>query len=480
MFYDVKNDTLFRSKLGKNAKIQTQLNPNKAIGNIDAGDFDEPTPTGFVNNNLKIGAIDADQWDEPTTTAFVNNNLKIGTIDADQWDEPSLTSFANDKVKEGKIDADQWDEPTLNASYESFTSNTKINYVNLTKSKNENVFNVTPKVGSHDMTQVFLGPKNHIGKNQGAGVNNRFFKSKNPGIDGNYNTYKFENRFTFKMIGDTERFANSQSIHDNFDSFRERNFVDQNHVANFQYKSFFGAGAAGGALKPGRMVGRTRFYSSSNGEIFYPSNHYIHARTSKDALLNLIYKGTQHNGSNPTQDPINRDPNPGSAAYIIRVGGADTVQRIKVERPVSVTQREITIKASGDNGAFTFELFKRTTSLGSVELHTRGSGGLNRVGSISFGITGNIRDYNYKITPSTTGHSISNARPIKEIIAGNPFISIISFICGIYLFIICPFQTFGSWCINFACAKYISYKLSIFSYISIFVVSLNVSNHSSA
>ena len=69
------------------------------------------------------------------------------------------------------------------------------------------------------MTQVFLGPKNHIGKNQGAGVNNRFFKSKNPGVHGDFNTYKFENRFTFKMIGDTERFANSQSIHDNFISF---------------------------------------------------------------------------------------------------------------------------------------------------------------------------------------------------------------------------------------------------------------------
>ena len=43
-----------------------------------------------------------------------------------------------------------------------------------------------------------------------------------------------------------------------------------------------------------------------------------------------------------------------------------------------------------------------------------------RKGKISFGITGNIRDYNYKITPSTSGHSISNARPVKEIIAGRP------------------------------------------------------------
>ena len=118
MFYDVKNDTLFRSKLGKKTKIQTKLNPNKAIGIIDAGDFDEPTVTSFANNNLKIGTIDADQWDEPTLLGFANNKVVEGVIDADNSDEPTVTSFANNKVGEGKIDADQWADPTLNASYE--------------------------------------------------------------------------------------------------------------------------------------------------------------------------------------------------------------------------------------------------------------------------------------------------------------------------------------------------------------------------
>ena len=93
------------------------------------------------------------------------------------------------------------------------------------------------------MNEFFLGPKNNIGNNQGTSSFNRFFKSKNPGVGGDYNTYKFENRFTFKTIGDTERFHNSQSHHDVFTSFRNRNFVDQNHVANYQYKSFFGTGA---------------------------------------------------------------------------------------------------------------------------------------------------------------------------------------------------------------------------------------------
>ena len=80
------------------------------------------------------------------------------------------------------------------------------------------------------------------------------------------------------------------------------------------------------------MVGRTRFFSSSNGEIFYPSNHYIYARTSKDVLNKLIYKGTQHVGTYPTQDPLGLDVKPSSSAYTIDVGGSDTLKKLKVIR----------------------------------------------------------------------------------------------------------------------------------------------------
>ena len=80
------------------------------------------------------------------------------------------------------------------------------------------------------------------------------------------------------------------------------------------------------------MIGRTRFFSSSNGEIFYPSNHYIYARTSKDVLDNLIYKGTQYSGTNPTTDPLGLDPQRTVSAYTIDVGGSDTLKKLKVIR----------------------------------------------------------------------------------------------------------------------------------------------------
>ena len=62
--------------------------------------------------------------------------------------------------------------------------------------------------------------------------------------------------------------------------------------------------------------------------------------------------------------------------------------------------------------------------MGSVELHTvRGTDGLESRGKISFGITGNVRDYNFKITPTNSRHSISSARPMREKIKGRSGIS---------------------------------------------------------
>ena len=52
------------------------------------------------------------------------------------------------------------------------------------------------------------------------------------------------------------------------------------------YSSLFGSNGA--ATVNGRMVGITRFFKTdAAGNITYPSNHYINARTSKDVLDNF-------------------------------------------------------------------------------------------------------------------------------------------------------------------------------------------------
>ena len=308
--YDVKNDILFRSKM-KRAKVQTKLNPNYATATIDA-----------------------DKSDEPSITSFANQNYKTATIDADKWDEPSVSSTANEKYKTSTaIILDN--RVTTSGLYQNIRGGTAVSMVDTSNSARQPVYKVVPKVGGgNDMTRVFLGWKNDIAKNYGTASNNRFFKSSKQGVHGDYNTYKYETRYTFKTIGDTEVFMGSASIHDNYRLFQNRHLVDQN--SGYTYASYFGVGAGitGNAPKDGRMVGRTRFFSSSNGEIFYPSNHYIHARTSKDVLNNLIYKGTQHNGSPSTKDPLGLDTQPSSSAYTIQVGGSDTKRRLKVIRDI--------------------------------------------------------------------------------------------------------------------------------------------------
>ena len=151
------------------------------------------------------------------------------------------------------------------------------------------------------------------------------------------------------------------------------------------------------------MVGRTRFYKTdSNGAITYPSNHYINARTSKDQLLNLIYKGTQHSGKNPTTDPINNDPFPNSPAYIIDVGGSDTVTRIRVDRPVSRDLRNITLNIMGRSaGEVTFTLLKGRETVLTQNLHTTGDTAPREI-TVSFAQTGEPSGYGFTVTPTRT------------------------------------------------------------------------------
>ena len=115
--------------------------------------------------------------------------------------------------------------------------------------------------------------------------------------------------------------------HDNFKRFGNRYYVDSG--SGYTYTSHFGVNPA---TVDGRMVGRTLFFSSSNGEIFYPINHYFKVGTSKDGLTNLIYRATQNDGSNPSFFDSELDVTPTSPAYTINVGGSDSRNVAKVIR----------------------------------------------------------------------------------------------------------------------------------------------------
>ena len=311
--YEVKNDTLFRSKI-KKASLQTELNPNKVEGSTN---LTEPVVSINFNENKHEVSINVPS-DEFSVSALANENLKEKTIDV-LTDEVSVSANVNDKVHSN--------------------SSIPLNITDLSNSSNQTVFNIEPD----NFTDLLLGSKNEFYKNSGTGVNNTFFKSGNPGSDGNYNTYKYEDRFFFRSIGDTEEFfpvsgtyesrtgTNAKqpfNHHDNFRHFGNRYYVDSG--SGYTYNSFFGSDDA---TEDGRMVGRTLFFKSDgSGNITYPINHYFKVGTSKDGLTNLIYKGTQNDGSNPPQFDSELDTSPTISAYTINVGGSDTTKKLKVIR----------------------------------------------------------------------------------------------------------------------------------------------------
>jgi len=295
--YDIKNDSLFRSKR-KGITLKTLLNPNKATATIDADKWDEPTVTGS-NITIHSDTIESGQL----TTTGSNITIHNDSIESAQL---TVTASANENFY--------------------LNDDNRITYVSVTGSLQPIYY---AQLTGSLFKDYFFGLKNEFYTNWGTSSNNTFFYSANPGNDGLYNTYKYESRFTFKSIGDTEVFMNSMSIHDDYNYFQNRYFVEQGD--GHTYTSYFGVDKAG--TVDGKMVGRTRFFKTdSDGNITYPSNHYITARTSKDVLDNLIYKGTQHDGSRPTQDPLKLDVFPSSSAYTVNVGGSDTLKKLKVIR----------------------------------------------------------------------------------------------------------------------------------------------------
>tara|TARA_Y100000592_G_scaffold52788_1_gene83426 strand:+ start:13924 stop:18531 length:4608 start_codon:yes stop_codon:yes gene_type:complete len=311
--YEVKNDTLFRSRI-KRASLQTQLNPNQAIGSAS---LLEPSVSINFNENKHEKSIDV-LTDEVSISGLLNQNKYEKSIDV-LTDEVTITSTVNDKVHTNE--------------------SAPLDIINLSDSSNQTVLTLKPS----NFTDLLLGSKNEFYKNHGKSEEQTFFKSSNQGANGDYNTYKYESRFFFRAIGDIEEFFPTSGSyknrtgtnakqpfnhHDNFRHFGNRYYVDSG--SGYTYSSFFGSDDA---TVDGRMVGRTLFFKTdSDGNITYPINHFFKVGTSKDGLTNLIYKGTQNDGTNPPQFDPELDVSPTIPAYVINVGGSDTDKKLKVIR----------------------------------------------------------------------------------------------------------------------------------------------------
>ena len=277
---------------------------------------------------------------EPSVSINFNENKHEKSIDV-LTDEVSISGLLNQNKYEKSIGV-LTDEVNITSTYNDkvhTNESAPLDIVNLSDSSNQTVFNIT--LGN--FTDLLLGSKNEFYKNAGKDENQTFFKSGKAGNNGDYNTYKYESRFFFRAIGDIEEFFPTSGSyknrtgtnakqpfnhHDNFRHFGNRYYVDSGE--GYTYNSFFGSDDA---TVDGRMVGRTLFFKTDDdGNITYPINHFFKVGTSKDGLINLIYKGTQNDGSNPPQFDPELDTSPKIPAYTINVGGSDTTKKLKVIR----------------------------------------------------------------------------------------------------------------------------------------------------
>ena len=185
----------------------------------------------------------------------------------------------------------------------------------------------------------------------GTSSNDTHFISFGRGVDAisgslsDFNTYHYEDSTQFISIGDNEWYSASINYVTCSD---DMNVVDCNNDTDFDYtnyKQFYNQKielddnylydnkySSSINLIKGRPVGSTLYFTESNGQLVYPSNHATIVGSTKTMIDKLIYEGTQNDGTQPLEDPRDRDQHPTLAFSTSSVAGSDTLNAIYVKR----------------------------------------------------------------------------------------------------------------------------------------------------
>mgnify|MGYP001340253961 FL=1 len=109
--------------------------------------------------------------------------------------------------------------------------------------------------------------------------------------------------------------------------------------------------------------------------------------------------------------PPEVDLQPASPAYVINIGGSDTINRIRVERPVSSDNRTVRLVARGRSTDLTFTLLRRAEVVFTQNLNTTGTGAPNDT-RVQFSLTGRPADYQFNITGLDANRRVRGVRVI--------------------------------------------------------------------
>ena len=155
--------------------------------------------------------------------------------------------------------------------------------------------------------------------------------------DGTYNTYAIETRFHFYSVGDSEYYSssfesngNGSSDFTNSNRFYNRLLIDNDFNADSTYESFINGG-----LQTGRVMGKTRYFSSSTAADgtttdFYPRNHV--------SKFSNPFKDNMNNGTkntNPGLLNVQAEDYSTASFYRVKVTGGENQIYVRSGNPTT-------------------------------------------------------------------------------------------------------------------------------------------------
>jgi len=302
-----------------------------------------PARSTFSDKNSNFGVeikptiLEKQKYEHRDYSIEANPNTGIGTIDVDSITHIPTSTY--ESPKEGTVNVNitntsTYEQPksasisvnvTNTATYEepkSGSINTQPTYDGSTV--------VLSKDGTFDYASIANKSYTSVHKNWGTtSADVHFINYFNSGSNNDFNTYHIDNRFVFHTIGDNEYYSasiNNSSDFTNIGRFYNRKMITHDFHNDVNYESFI-FGNPG--LQKGRMMGKTRYFSSSiatDGTTtdFYPKNH---VSKFSNPFKDRMYQGTQN--TKPEQLNVKNYEDYSSASfYRVKVTGGETYLKV--------------------------------------------------------------------------------------------------------------------------------------------------------
>ena len=303
-----------------------------------------PARSTFSDKNSNFGVeikptiLEKQKYEHHRHSIETNPNTGIGTIDVDSTTHIPTSTY--ESVKEGTANVNIANTSTYEQPKNASIS---VNVTNITtyEEPKSGLISTLPSYGgstvptSKDGTVDYASYANksfeNIHTSWGTGTNDTYFINHfNTGSDGNSNTYHIDTRFVFHTIGDNEYYSASMGNSSDFtDSgrFYNRKMITHDFHNDVNYESFI-FGNPG--LQKGRMMGKTRYFSSSisaDGTTtdFYPRNH---VSKFSNPFKDRMYQGTSN--TEPKQLNVKNYEDYSSASfYRVKVTGGENQLTVK-------------------------------------------------------------------------------------------------------------------------------------------------------